>query len=418
MTIDANNTDPQFAESVYNIDPSLVLNGLDVAPNDVLIGGPESCFTVTGLKVESTRDALIVFEACRQGVLPRIKRRLNDAEKQLIGDGTVIVFDEREAGMKRWTDGKLWTPSRILGNFLTYRELDKKLPPNQQGMAEVARWTTASATVDASGECGLNFATARSDGMPESACVTNKGVLFTKANGLIKRTISLTVPDNEPEFLSRNEWRPLKVHHQHLVVYFRAETAALLPRPEDMEELEALRLPLRILQIQKFRRPVRVEMFEDGSYEFHDSVDAEGGDEDALPQPPMPRVAAEGINPQTLGGPDVARSSSAVGSSQNHHSISAVYPLPPPPPPQMSLAMPFQLAALVASGARGEGGYRQLSPPTPLVLQPPASTSSSIAAPPQEQSAISAGAMDSSISSVTSVSRGSDYGNCSNTSIA
>ncbi|KAJ2385543.1 Global transcription regulator sge1, partial [Coemansia sp. RSA 2559] len=163
MTIDANNTDPQFAESVYNIDPSLVLNGLDVAPNDVLIGGPESCFTVTGLKVESTRDALIVFEACRQGVLPRIKRRLNDAEKQLIGDGTVIVFDEREAGMKRWTDGKLWTPSRILGNFLTYRELDKKLPPNQQGMAEVARWTTASATVDASGECGLNFATARSD---------------------------------------------------------------------------------------------------------------------------------------------------------------------------------------------------------------------------------------------------------------
>ncbi|KAJ1796306.1 Global transcription regulator sge1, partial [Coemansia sp. RSA 2399] len=296
MTIDANNTDSEFSESaVYNIDPSLVLSGLDVAPNDVLIGGPESCFTVTGLKVESTRDALIVFEACRQGVLPRIKRRLNDAEKQLIGDGTVIVFDEREAGMKRWTDGKLWTPSRILGNFLTYRELDKKLPPNQQGMAEVARWTTATVAVDPpTGECGLNFATATNDGMPESACVTNKGVLFTKANGLIKRTISLTFPDNEPEFLSRNEWRPLKVHHQHLVVYFRAETAALLPRPEDMEELEALRLPLKILQIQKFRRPVRVEMFEDGSYEFHDSVEAEGGEEDALPPPPPPqRVAAE-----------------------------------------------------------------------------------------------------------------------------
>ncbi|KAJ2549398.1 Global transcription regulator sge1 [Coemansia sp. RSA 1933] len=326
------------------IDPSSVLGGLDMAPKDVLIGGPESCFTVTGLKVESTRDALLVFEACRQGVLPRITRRLNEAEKQLIGDGTVIVFDEREAGMKRWTDGKLWTPSRILGNFLTYRELDKKLPPNQHGMAEISRWTTA-VTDAGSSEYGLNIGV--TGDMPESACGTNKGVLFIKSNGLIKRTISLTVPDNEAEFLSRSEWRPLKAHHQHLIVYFRAETAALLPRPEDMEELEALRLPLKILQIQKFRRPVRVEMFEDGSYDFHDSEETEAAFDE-------PRVAGD-------------------GSSQYQAIGSTMAPRQQPPQPQqsMSLAYSFQLAALVASDARG---YYHPSPPTPLALQPPVST--------------------------------------------
>ncbi|KAJ1772632.1 Global transcription regulator sge1 [Coemansia sp. RSA 986] len=383
MTIDSNenknNADSEFNDLIYNIDPSTVLSGIDMAPNDVVIGGPESCFTVTGLKVESTRDALIVFEACRQGVLPRITRRLNDGEKQLIGDGTVIVFDEREAGMKRWTDGKLWTPSRILGNFLTYRELVRKLPPNQQGVAEIARWTSTS---------GLNIGTSDTI-MPESACGTNKGVFFIKENGLIKRTISLTVPDNEAEFLSRNEWRPLKVHHQHLVVYFRAETAAQLPRPEDMEELEDLRLPLRVLQIQKFRRPVRVEMFEDGSYDFHDSEETDGG-EDA-------RVAGEGSNQQSLG-TVVAGTSSNTAASQNSSVVNAVYPQP---------LFPFQLAALVA----GAGGYQQ-SPPTPLVLQPPVSNSCPTIAT-QEQAAISAEPLDNN-----SAGRESSYGNSSNTSIA
>lgn len=28
--------------------------------------------------------------------------------------------------MRRWTDGRTWSPSRVLGNFLTYRELDTK----------------------------------------------------------------------------------------------------------------------------------------------------------------------------------------------------------------------------------------------------------------------------------------------------
>ncbi|KAF8921639.1 hypothetical protein BGZ58_004092, partial [Dissophora ornata] len=45
-------------------------------------------------------------------------------ERQCVRSGSVYCFDEREAGMRRWTDGKGWSPSRVTGSFLTYRELD------------------------------------------------------------------------------------------------------------------------------------------------------------------------------------------------------------------------------------------------------------------------------------------------------
>ncbi|KAF9579598.1 hypothetical protein BGW38_004083, partial [Lunasporangiospora selenospora] len=61
---------------------------------------------------------------CRLGMLSRVHRRLSDIERQSVRSGSVYCFDEREAGMRRWTDGKSWSPSRVTGSFLTYRELD------------------------------------------------------------------------------------------------------------------------------------------------------------------------------------------------------------------------------------------------------------------------------------------------------
>ncbi|KAI8604577.1 gluconate transport inducer 1/Pac2, partial [Dissophora ornata] len=81
-------------------------------------------------RIDDTLDALIILEACRQGVLPKINRRLLAAERgelkdspSLISPGSVFVFDEEESGICRWTDGRIWSPSRICGNFLVYREL-------------------------------------------------------------------------------------------------------------------------------------------------------------------------------------------------------------------------------------------------------------------------------------------------------
>ncbi|PWN42372.1 hypothetical protein IE81DRAFT_347476 [Ceraceosorus guamensis] len=81
--------------------------------------------TFTGY-IASTHDALLVFEAVRQKKMSKIPRRLRDDERKLIRSGSVFVFDERESGIKRWTDGLLWSPSRILMNFLVYRQIDKK----------------------------------------------------------------------------------------------------------------------------------------------------------------------------------------------------------------------------------------------------------------------------------------------------
>merc|ERR1712093_120492 len=59
----------------------------------------------------------------------------------MIMSGTVFAFDENATGIKRWTDGALWSPSRIIGNYLVYRELDKKgeVEPDKSAQASAAQ---------------------------------------------------------------------------------------------------------------------------------------------------------------------------------------------------------------------------------------------------------------------------------------
>ncbi|KAG0222927.1 hypothetical protein BGW42_006191 [Actinomortierella wolfii] len=80
---------------------------------------PNSMETYYGL-IKTPHDALIIFEG-------KFHRRLSDIERQSVRSGSVYCFDEREAGMRRWTDGKSWSPSRVTGSFLTYRELDDSM---------------------------------------------------------------------------------------------------------------------------------------------------------------------------------------------------------------------------------------------------------------------------------------------------
>lgn len=69
--------------------------------------------------VENTVTALRLVQAAKLGIIPRTIRRLTDEEcRRLILSGAVFVFSVEESGMKRWTDGRVWSPSRIVGNFL------------------------------------------------------------------------------------------------------------------------------------------------------------------------------------------------------------------------------------------------------------------------------------------------------------
>ncbi|KAK2778552.1 hypothetical protein FQN52_004611 [Onygenales sp. PD_12] len=91
--------------------------------------------TYTGY-VSSTQDALILFEACLSGLLQHVPRRPHDRERsQLVKSGSIFIYEENASGIKRWTDGVTWSPSRILGNFLVYRELDKPFPPGEKKRA-------------------------------------------------------------------------------------------------------------------------------------------------------------------------------------------------------------------------------------------------------------------------------------------
>ncbi|KAL7751795.1 hypothetical protein RI367_002795 [Sorochytrium milnesiophthora] len=77
-------------------------------------------------RIEGVYDALLVVEACRRGVLPLVTRRLSDRKRGSIQPGAVYVWKEQKTGLKRWTDGKSWSPSRVHGSFLMYRECHPK----------------------------------------------------------------------------------------------------------------------------------------------------------------------------------------------------------------------------------------------------------------------------------------------------
>jgi hypothetical protein len=69
--------------------------------------------------IATTLQAIRIAYAARQGIIPRITRRLNDVERRdMIKSGAVFAFGVEESGIKRWTDGLVWSPSRIVRNFL------------------------------------------------------------------------------------------------------------------------------------------------------------------------------------------------------------------------------------------------------------------------------------------------------------
>jgi hypothetical protein len=72
--------------------------------------------THTRLHVRDARDAHTVFEAVRQGLLPAVTRRLNEVERSMyIKSGAIFVWEESDddLGLKRWTDGRVWSQSRM-----------------------------------------------------------------------------------------------------------------------------------------------------------------------------------------------------------------------------------------------------------------------------------------------------------------
>ncbi|TPX54518.1 hypothetical protein SeMB42_g00230 [Synchytrium endobioticum] len=98
-------------------------SGSPVKDSKRVLDGAGSVESWNGI-ITTAKDALMIIEACRQGILPILMNRPKERERDLIRSGSIIVFMENQSGMKRWRDGFRWTPSRIATPFLIYRQLD------------------------------------------------------------------------------------------------------------------------------------------------------------------------------------------------------------------------------------------------------------------------------------------------------
>ncbi|KAL2022297.1 hypothetical protein VTK56DRAFT_5695 [Thermocarpiscus australiensis] len=82
----------------------------------------------------TTMDALLVVEGCLRGYLNHVPRRPYPAERdELMRSGNIFVYEENASGVKRWTDGIKWSPSRVHRDYLVYREVLEKGPPQANG---------------------------------------------------------------------------------------------------------------------------------------------------------------------------------------------------------------------------------------------------------------------------------------------
>ncbi|KAI8367321.1 Gti1/Pac2 family-domain-containing protein, partial [Blakeslea trispora] len=167
--------------------------------------------------IKNMTDTLLIIEACRYGILPTISRRLLEKERNSITSGTIIVFDESESGIKRWTDGLLWSPSRILGNFLVYRELKSrenrkkrigKIDLQDQDTHTILRQEKEKALV--------------------GSLTTSNTIYNFKEDGLIKKTIRLLIDGK----------------HLHIINYYNKNDVLnnLLQTPSSSPQLTCLQI--------------------------------------------------------------------------------------------------------------------------------------------------------------------------------
>ncbi|KAK9455283.1 Gti1/Pac2 family-domain-containing protein [Dipodascopsis uninucleata] len=201
--------------------------------------------TYTGY-VSTTHDALILFQACMQGLLHYVSRRPHDRERaDLIRSGNIFIFNEGTSGIKRWTDGIAWSPSRILGNFLVYRQLEKPFAPGEKKRAAKRNRRKKHAVGAGAGAAGGAHAGKGSSLFDPEAERALVGSLVDsygfKDGGLIKKTMSVLI-NGSPH---------------HLVSYYKPEDVLQgnFATPSANPILRDLPISPELTQRQNFRIP-------------------------------------------------------------------------------------------------------------------------------------------------------------------
>ncbi|KAI8828333.1 Gti1/Pac2 family-domain-containing protein [Chytriomyces cf. hyalinus JEL632] len=170
-------------------------------------------------------DALILVEACVQGILTPMTEIPIGMSLTSIRSGTVIVFAESTAQVlrMRWRDGGQWSSSRISGSFLLYRQVES---------------TTTQTPVPPTLEKNSLF-------------ITTSLRPYTRIlpNGLAKRTISIAASTGQ-RYRVINYFYPSDVDH-----YFTSTPATTTTRSCQQQQL--LKTPSMIPAFHQIKSLIR-----------------------------------------------------------------------------------------------------------------------------------------------------------------
>ncbi|KAK4114101.1 hypothetical protein N656DRAFT_705738, partial [Canariomyces notabilis] len=93
-------------------------------PTNGRAGDPPLLPTARGF-IADGMDACALIMACVQGRYRAATRRPREHERErLVVSGNIFVYKrDKNTNLTRWTDGVNWSPSRLQGPFIFYREI-------------------------------------------------------------------------------------------------------------------------------------------------------------------------------------------------------------------------------------------------------------------------------------------------------
>jgi Gti1/Pac2 family transcription factor len=223
--------------------------------------------THSRLHVRDARDAHAVFEAVRLGLLRPVTRRLNEVERSMyITSGAIFVWEESDddLGLKRWTDGRVWSQSRmreVSRVILTASQSHRLVSSRIYSMTRNYRQMTHVQTSTVLGECNITGqphlpdSVSRSssgnfrfvDGIARSTPISPALSHYDRSEhhplGLVKQAYSAWVMEN-PEVKPR-KW--------HLTAYFTYADLHQIPTIDQDPVLRGVTVPVGIYRSGKAR---------------------------------------------------------------------------------------------------------------------------------------------------------------------
>lgn len=191
--------------------------------------------TLNRAYIENNDDALKVVECVLNGDLHSVSRRPYEIERpKLICSGNIFVFIEEKSGIKRWTDGIPWSPSRVVGKFLVYKELFRS---NSGGGGGSAKQQSRDST---------NYSNTGSTG---DAGIAGTATYSYRSDGLIKKAFSLRVKSNVDELDPTQDPRDRHLFTIHIISYYTLDdiTNGVLVTPSEMVRFQKVVPSQRLL---------------------------------------------------------------------------------------------------------------------------------------------------------------------------